>query len=137
MIEYYTTAKERIDNLAVTHARALAEAEEETQKYKERLYKTNKQLKKLFQECLKPLMAEVKLKDEIIDRWKNAREGANADLKMLNSIIRIPRLCGEFQRACKRKETAEAIQKGQKEASEHIMAEMNKSGNKDEENFID
>ena len=30
MIEYYRTAKERIDNLAVTHARALREAEEET-----------------------------------------------------------------------------------------------------------
>ena len=74
-------------------------------------------------------MAEVKLKDEIIERWNAARTGANADLRMLNSIIRIPRLCVEFQKASRRKQTAEAIQKGQKEASEHIIAEMNKSGN--------
>ena len=113
MMKYYYSAKDRIDKLAVAHARALAAADDEQTRLRKKLSTTEKQLKKLFNNCLKPLMAEVKLKDEIIDRWNKAKAGANDDLKMLNAIIRIPRLCDEFQKACRKKQTAETIRKSQ------------------------
>ena len=55
---------------------------------------------------------------------------------MLNSIIRIPRLCDQFQKACKKKLTAEAIKRSQKEAHEHVSKEMEKDG-QTEELFIE
>ena len=92
----------------------------------------------MFSECVKPLIQEVKLKDEIIERWNSAKRGANEDLKMLNSIIRIPRLCVEFQKACKKKMTNDAIRKRQEEAYEHISNRMDgKSEDVFIESFID
>ena len=55
---------------------------------------------------------------------------------MLNSIIRIPRLCDQFQKACKKKLTAEAVKRSQKEAHEHVSKEMEKDG-QSEEVFIE
>ena len=55
---------------------------------------------------------------------------------MLNSIIRIPRLCDQFQKACKKKLTAEAVKRSQKEAHEHVSKEMEKDG-QTEELFIE
>ena len=47
---------------------------------------------------------------------------------MLNSIIRIPRLCDQFQKACKKKMNAETIKRSQIEAHEHVSKEMEKQG---------
>ena len=53
-------------------------------------------LKRLYDECLKPLFAEIKLKDEIIERHVKEEAKFKKDMKMLNAIMRIPRLCSEF-----------------------------------------
>ena len=63
MMHYYSTAKERIDNLAQAHSRELLAKEKENNRLKNQLAKTQKKLQKLFNDCLKPLLAEVKLKD--------------------------------------------------------------------------
>ena len=103
MIQYYNTAKQRVEKLKKAHSLDMEKMQKENNKIKSKLAESNKQLKKLFNECLKPLISEVKLKDEIIERYKTKMERHDADLKMLLSIVRIPRLCTEFQRASRRK----------------------------------
>ena len=55
-----------------------------------------KQLEYQKKEVIKPLMFEVKVKDEIIKRMKSELDTNIRDLKMLNTIVRIPTMCQEF-----------------------------------------
>ena len=48
-------------------------------------------------------MMENKVKDEIVKRMKAEHDLNVRDLKMLNTIVRIPTMCLEFQRAVRLK----------------------------------
>ena len=45
---------------------------------------------------IKPMMMEIKVKDELIRRVKEENAQNMKDLKMLKSILKIPVLCQEF-----------------------------------------
>ena len=45
---------------------------------------------------LSELQGKLKLKDETIEKHIKEEEKLHKDIKMFNSIIRIPRLCSEF-----------------------------------------
>ena len=100
-------------------------------------------LKRLYDELVKPLFAEIKLKDEIIERHIKEEAKLNNDMKMLNSIIRIPRLCGEFQKALKKKRKAETDKKEFLEAYEYLKPKIFESDNNESQfaedvlNYID
>ena len=53
----------------------------------------------------------VKIKDEIIDRNDSAKSELYKDIRMMNSILRIPRMCTEFQKAFKKKLDVDAQRK--------------------------
>ena len=54
------------------------------------------QISKLKNTVIKPLYHELKVKDEIIKRYKKEFELNMRDMKMLKIIIKIPVLCQEF-----------------------------------------
>ena len=56
-------------------------------------------ISELEKSVIKPQYFELKIKDEIIKRYKKEFELNMKDLKMLKSILKIPVLCQEFQRA--------------------------------------
>ena len=68
----------------------------EKEKLKSKLKITKMYLKRLFEELVKPLFQEIKIKDEIIERQNKKIENLQQDIKMMNSILRVPRMCNEF-----------------------------------------
>ena len=96
------------------------------------------ELKDKFAELQKSkdlLVQEVKIKDMILKRQENMREAFREELKMLNSVLRVPRMCDQFHKAMRRKMEAEAYQKMMAEA----MSNLNTVRDEDEsdEKFID
>ena len=57
-----------------------------------KLEKTKHFLVKQNKEVVKPLMLEVKLSEEIKQRYKTQYEKNFEDLKILNAIVRLPRM---------------------------------------------
>ncbi len=56
-------------------------------------------IKKLQSQVIKPLTIENKVKDEIIKRVKSEYDANLKLLRMLNTILRLPTMTTEFQRA--------------------------------------
>ena len=52
---------------------------------------------------IKPLIVEVFTKDELIQRLKAENELNVADLKIVSSIIKVPRACTDFHKALRNK----------------------------------
>ena len=71
----------------------------------------------------------------ILKRQENMREAFKEELKMLNSVLRVPRMCDQFHKAMRRKMEAEAYQKMMADA----MSNLNTVRDEDEseEKFID
>ena len=65
---------------------------------------------------VKPLTLEVKVLDELIQRLKSIHDTNMRELKMLNTVIRIPKLCQDFQMALRQRYEADRIKKMQKQA---------------------
>ena len=63
----------------------------------------NKRLKKLNSNMIEPLMMEIKVKDELIRRVKEENAINVKDLKMLYTIIKIPKMTTDFQRDLRKK----------------------------------
>ena len=53
-------------------------------------------MRKQHEQVIKPLTMEVKIREELIRRMKGSHDANLKELKMLNSIIRIPKLCQDF-----------------------------------------
>ena len=52
---------------------------------------------------IKPLIVEVFTKDELIKRLKAENELNISDLKMVSSVIKVPRICTDFHKALRKK----------------------------------
>ena len=55
---------------------------------------------------VKPLLSELKLKDIVYDRMAEKQRIAERNLKIMNSILRIPLMCDQFQKSVRRKAEA-------------------------------
>ena len=52
---------------------------------------------------IKPLLVEVFTKEELIQRLRAENEINVRDLKMVNTIIKIPRMCTDFHKAMRQR----------------------------------
>ena len=77
----------------------------ESTELRKKLKETNFFLKKQNTEVVKPLMQEINLVQEIKQRYKTQYEKNFEDLRILNSIVRLPRMSDQFQKTMMRKES--------------------------------
>ena len=69
-------------------------------------------------------MAEVKMKEDLHSRMKEKAETQERYFKMMNAIIRLPLMVEQFQRAMKRKESAQ-LQKNLEMESIQLLRQQN------------
>ena len=58
--------------------------------------KFKKEINHMNYKVIKPMLMEIKIKDELISRLKTENDMNVKDLKMINTIIRIPKMTTEF-----------------------------------------
>ena len=99
----------------------------------------SKQLIKLFQRAKSEavIYSEIKQKDEIIERHIEYETTLKKDMKVLNSIIRIPRICYKFNKAIRKKNKDAEAQKKEQTAAYLNLKEQISEHDKDEDKFID
>ena len=61
----------------------------------------------MFKEVVNPLKKEVEIRDELAKRLQKEVDALKKDLKLLNACLRLPKMCDQFQKATRRKETQE------------------------------
>ena len=61
-------------------------------------------LKKQNDEVVKPLMQEIKVIEEVKERYKVKYEKNFEDLRILNAIMRLPRMTDQFYKTIKKRE---------------------------------
>ena len=64
-------------------------------------------MKELFSDVYKPLLKENELQEQIIQRYESRAKQAQEEIQVLNSIIRLPRMCSEFHKVLQKKTIAE------------------------------
>ena len=81
-----------------------------------KIAKSDKKIERLFDElkkqqdkCVKPLLQEVKEKSELLLQQDKQITQNQKDIKMMHAILRMPAMCDQFQKALKRKRTAEQV----------------------------
>ena len=62
---------------------------------------------------IKPLTLECKVKDVIIRRVREAHDTNFKELKRVNTILRLPRMCDEFQKAAYKRVTKQKFEQYQ------------------------
>ena len=65
---------------------------------------------------MKPLIQEVKIKDQLHERLISSLKLKDQHFKMMNAVVRLPLMVEQFQRALRRKETSEQSKQYQKDA---------------------
>ena len=58
---------------------------------------------------VKPLIVEVTTRDKLIKRLKAENEQNISDLKILSSVIKVPRICTDFHQALRKKYDANRL----------------------------
>ena len=96
-----------------------------TTKYKE----TYEQLVSLQEDVLKPLMAEVKIKEVLHARVREKAERQERYFKMMNAIIRLPLMVDQFQKAMKRRESVELLKRLEIESIQLLRQQNVTEGN--------
>ena len=96
-----------------------------TTKYKE----TYELLVSLQEDVLKPLMAEVKIKEVLHGRVREKAERQERYFKMMNAIIRLPLMVDQFQKALKRRESVELLKRLEIESIQLLRQQNVTEGN--------
>ena len=65
----------------------------------------------MHEDVMKPLMHEVKIKEELHVRLEDAMKETNKHFKMMYAVIRLPLMVDQFMKALKRKESAVLFKK--------------------------
>ena len=65
---------------------------------------------------MKPLLEQVKVKDELYERLSKQAKRHENYFKVMNAIIRLPLMVDQFQRARRRQENAQLLKKNEQEA---------------------
>ena len=68
-------------------------------------------LAKMNNEVVKPLMQELKIAEELHHRYKTQYEKNFEDLKILNAILRLPRMSDTFYKTIKKREQEEKFER--------------------------
>ena len=84
--------------------------EKEMDKIQTKLKATKFFLLKSTNEVVKPLMQEIKLIQEINQRYKSQYDKNFQDLIIMHAILRLPRMSDTFYKTMKRKEQAEVFE---------------------------
>ena len=96
-----------------------------------KLKETQRYLIKTNNEVVKPLMHEIKLVEELKQRYKTQYEKNFEDLRILNAIMRLPRMSDQFYKTIKKREQQEKFEQRKKEAI-YLMDQYVTQGNDDE-----
>ena len=72
----------------------------------------------MHEEVAKPLIQEVKIVQQLNERYRADAEKSQSDLKVLNAIIRLPVMSDMFHKAVKRKEARAVSRQIEKAAIE-------------------
>ena len=134
MLKFYMNAKQRISELEKNHEIELDRVTGDLTNTLEELEQTKDKLHKIKSEFLVPLLQEVKIKDEILKRQKDQKREFQEELKMLNAIIRLPRMCDQFQKALRRQTETESYAQMQAEAVSKLKPYINEDN---EQEFMD
>ena len=89
--------QKNLDDMVVEHKSAM-------NTLNTKLKTTQQYLKKTNNEVVKPLMHEIKITEELKQRYKAQYEKNFEDLRILNSIMRLPRMSDQFYKTIKKKE---------------------------------
>ena len=81
--------RDRLFNESCTH-------DEKMRNIKSKLKDTQNQLVKLNEEVAKPLIQEIKIVQQLNERYRSDAEKNHSDLKVLNAIIRLPVMSDMF-----------------------------------------
>ena len=73
------------------------EHEAEVEKWKKKIRTCMKKLQSQQDDVIKPLLLEMKVRDEIVERLKQDYDCVLRDLKKLNTIVRLPIMVKRFQ----------------------------------------
>ena len=65
---------------------------------------------------IKPLLLEVKIKEEIMKRLKKDHDLNLKDLKMVNTVLRVPTMTLEFQKALRARKSDKKLAEFHKQA---------------------
>lgn len=79
----------QIIDLEAEHEKRIIKEKKKQKDLKNKILDINKNV-------VKPMILEIKVKDELIKRLKEENKLNVKDLKMLNTIIRIPKMTTEF-----------------------------------------
>ena len=82
-------------------------------------------MKKQNEEVIKPLIKEVKDRDQILANMEAVTKQDKEDIKMLNCIVRLPIMCDQFQKAMRRKQSLDTCKKTERETIFHLRQKIN------------
>lgn len=96
MIEDYDKVCQKLTTLQLKMDKALSDHANEIEEEKLIQIGLRQRISKLHNKVINPLLLEVKVKEELINRLSIEYNLCAKDLKMLNTIVRIPTMCQEF-----------------------------------------
>ena len=70
---------------------------------------------------IRPLTLECKVKDELVKRLRIAHETNLKELKVVSTVLRIPRMCQDFHNAMRKRFEREQLEKIQKNAFDQML----------------
>ena len=91
-------------------ATMIIEHESELSKLQTKLKNTKLYLTKTNNEVVKPLMQELKIAEELNQRYKTQYEKNFEDLRIMNAILRLPRMSDTFYKTIKKREQEEKFE---------------------------
>ena len=109
VLQDYELIKTKVGNLEMQIIDMSAEHEKQMKKEQRKQKELNKKIQKLNKNMIGPLMIEIKVKDELIRRVKEENALNIKDLKMLYTILRIPKMTADFQRDMRNKSDQDKV----------------------------
>ena len=103
LIKDHKAAKVRINNLEDEIIDIRAEHEKQLNKENKKKRELKDKIIEMNNNIIKPLIFEVFTKNELISRLHNEKELNVRDLKMMNTILRLPKMSTDFQRTLRQK----------------------------------
>ena len=96
-----------------------------------KLKNTKLNLRKLNIDVVKPLLQELKVAEELNQRYKNQYEKNFEDMKILNAILRLPRMSDVFYKTLKKREEEDRFAAKKRDAIK-FMSDYVSQANQDE-----
>ena len=102
IMQKYIDSTEEVARLKKQLANTKAHMERELAKARRNIQMVCKQLKDQQANVVKPLLIELKIKDEIAERYRKIHDQDSGDLRKLTAVLRLPAMSTAFQKAIRR-----------------------------------